>query len=333
MPKDTCYAYAVARIRAIEKKLLDKAGIDRMVDAKSPEDSLKVVIEAGYGDPSGDLLQVQDYEKLLKEEQKKVYELIKEIAPEPEIFDLFLHRNDYHNLKVLIKSEFLGQDNDEIFVDFGTISVNKLKVMVKDRNLSEMPKIMRDAVEECIDTFNRTGDSQSIDLILDRASFGHMKEIAKKSGYDFLIRLVEIMADIANIKIFLRIKKLGKSWDFLQKVLLPGGSIDSKALIENFDGSIDNFINMLFYKPYGKLTEGLESFKASGSMTKFEKLSDNFIILYAKKSVYKPLSIEPLVGYIIAKENEIKNIRIIMVGKINGIPNDIIRERLRESYV
>ena len=333
MPKDTLYAYAVARIRAIEKKLLDKTGIDRMVDAKSPEESLKMIVEAGYGNPSGDSLQAQDYEKLLKEEQKKVCGLIKEIAPEPEIFDLFLHRHDYHNLKVILKSEFLGQDNDEIFIDFGTISVNKLKMMVRDRNFSEMPEIMRAAVEECIDTFNRTGDSQSIDLIMDRASFEHMKEVAKKSCYDFLIELVKIMADIANIKIFLRVKKLGKSWDFLQKVLLPGGSIDSKAFIENLDAPIDNFINMLFYKPYGKLAEGLESFKASGSMTKFEKLSDNFIISYARKSIYKPLGIEPLVGYVIAKENEIKNIRIIMVGKINNIPNDIIRERLRESYV
>jgi len=34
-----------------------------------------------------------------------------------------------------------------------------------------------------------------------------------------------------------------------------------------------------------------------------------------------------------AKETEIKNARIIMVGKINNISNDVIRERLRESYV
>ena len=34
-----------------------------------------------------------------------------------------------------------------------------------------------------------------------------------------------------------------------------------------------------------------------------------------------------------AKENEIKLIRIIMVGKINGIEAGVIRERLRDNYV
>ncbi|MDK2799758.1 MAG: V/A-type H+/Na+-transporting ATPase subunit [Clostridiales bacterium] len=43
--------------------------------------------------------------------------------------------------------------------------------------------------------------------------------------------------------------------------------------------------------------------------------------------------IEPLVAYLMAKENEIKIVRIIMVGKINNISNEIIRERLREAYV
>jgi V/A-type H+-transporting ATPase subunit C len=35
----------------------------------------------------------------------------------------------------------------------------------------------------------------------------------------------------------------------------------------------------------------------------------------------------------LAKENEIRIIRIIMVGKINNMPTDSIRERLRDVYV
>jgi V/A-type H+-transporting ATPase subunit C len=42
---------------------------------------------------------------------------------------------------------------------------------------------------------------------------------------------------------------------------------------------------------------------------------------------------EPILAYIYAKESEIKNLRIIMVGKINNIPSEVIRERLREVYV
>ena len=42
---------------------------------------------------------------------------------------------------------------------------------------------------------------------------------------------------------------------------------------------------------------------------------------------------EPVIAYLLAKENEIKIIRIIMVGKINRLPTEEIRERLRDVYV
>lgn len=58
---------------------------------------------------------------------------------------------------------------------------------------------------------------QIIDLILDRAHFIQMKEIANASGSDFLKDLVVIMIDICNLKIFLRLKNLKKTWDFLKK--------------------------------------------------------------------------------------------------------------------
>ena len=38
-------------------------------------------------------------------------------------------------------------------------------------------------------------------------------------------------------------------------------------------------------------------------------------------------------GYLIARENEIKTVRIILTGKQNGFTDDAIRERIREMYV
>ena len=41
----------------------------------------------------------------------------------------------------------------------------------------------------------------------------------------------------------------------------------------------------------------------------------------------------PLLGYLIARENEIKTVRIILTGKQNGFSDDAVRERIREMYV
>ena len=331
---DTKYAYAVARIRAIETKLLDKSKIDRMIDAKSPEEALKVLTEAGYGDSNAKVSTVFEYERILKEENKKVYSLLKEIAPEPDIFDLFLIKNDYHNAKVILKAEFLNQDFDTLMSDTGSIPKEKLKVMIKERNMADIHTIMKKAIEESIDTFNRTGDPQVIDLILDKATFKQMKEMAKHSKVKFIMDLVDILIDTTNIKTYLRVKRMNKSWDFLEKALIPGGSIDVGIFIDKLESPLEGIVEALRYTAYGAfLEEAMENYKKTGTLTNFEKLWDDFVMEYVKKAKYISLGIEPLIGYLIAKENEIRLCRIIMVGKINGMSKDIIRERLREVYV
>lgn len=334
MAVDTQYAYAVGKIRAVEKRLLDKARMERMIDAKSPEEALKVLLESGYKGNSDDYANAFEYESILRNEQIRVYKLLKSIAPEPEVFDLFLLGNDYHNIKVLLKAEFLGNEHDYMIIDTGTIPAAELKKKISERNFTGMSDIMRDAIEECIDVFNRTNDPQIIDIILDRACFHQMKEYAAASGYRFVSGLVQLMIDLTNIKIFLRARNTGRNWDFLQKILLPGGNIDNKVFIENLGDSLEGLIGFLKGKPYGDICEeGIEAFKNTGSLAKFEKLADNYIMTHVKKAKYIALGIEPLIAYLWAKENEIKNARIIMVGKINNISSEVIRERLRETYV
>lgn len=333
MPVDTEYAYSVGRIRVIEKRLLNKNDFDRMIDARTPEDALKVLLEAGYSS-DGDSMSPYGYELLLKEEQKKVYKLLKEIAPEPEVFNLFLYRNDYHNAKALIKEEFSGQNADNILIEPGTITGERLRTLIRDRNFEELHPALHEAIEESIDTFNRTKDPQIIDIILDRACFRQMKEAADASKHDFVINLVAAWIDLSNIRTFLRIKVLGKSSDFLQKSLLPCGKIHHEAFLRNLDNPLDSFIDEIKNQPYEPLyQEGIEGLNNTGNLTGFEKISDNYIISLVRKALYISLGIEPLIGYLIAKEMEIKNARIVMVGKINNIPEDIIRERLRDTYV
>ena len=47
----------------------------------------------------------------------------------------------------------------------------------------------------------------------------------------------------------------------------------------------------------------------------------------------KAFGVEPLAAYFIAKETEIKNLRILVTCKEFGADNDIITERMRKLYV
>ena len=105
-------------------------------------------------------------------------------------------------------------------------------------------------------------------------------------------------------------------------------------LVLMLNDSAENIASKLSYTRYGAiLKEGIESYAKTGSVSLFEKLSDNFIMSLLKGAKIMTSGVEPIIAYIYAKENEIKLIRIIMVGKLNNISAEVIRERLRDSYV
>ena len=61
--------------------------------------------------------------------------------------------------------------------------------------------------------------------------------------------------------------------------------------------------------------------------------ADDLWMELVRKAKYIPFGAEVLIGYAVAIEYEVKNIRIILAAKDAGIAPDGIRERLRKSYV
>lgn len=52
-----------------------------------------------------------------------------------------------------------------------------------------------------------------------------------------------------------------------------------------------------------------------------------------KPQKWEPFSIGPLAAYIIARDNEIKAVRLILSAKLNALDSEAIKERLRDMYV
>lgn len=331
--KETEYIYATARVRGVEKNLLTKGKIEKMLDAKTLPDAIKVLKECEYGEAGGDLPETA-FEELLTGEQRKTSDFIKKIAPQGEMFDVFLYPYDYHNIKALLKAEFLETSADELLIDAGTIPSAKLKVVVRERNDTALTEFMRRGLHEAIDIFGRTNDPQMIDLILDQACFMDMRRTAEASGSAFLAGYVQTLIDMVNLKSFVRIRKMGKSWDFFAKVFIEGGNIAQKLFVNSFDEPLEQFADRVAYLGFDQmLRASAEKLKQTGKFTELERQCDNKLIEYVKPAKYISFGPEPLVGYMVAKDNEIKTARIILSGKLAQLQTDKIRERLRETYV
>lgn len=320
------YAYAVARIRVLETKLLNKQVLNHMAESRNTEEALKILQDAGYGNNS-EVINVREYEKLLIEELHKTYDTERKLVPNEKFFDIFLCRHDYHNIKVLLKEEFTGVSGAAYLVDSGTVDLKTLKNCLLERKFFALPPVMSVAIVQTLDIYTRTQNGQLIDLILDKAAYEHMGLIAREGGNKFLIQLVQVMCDLSNLRTFLRVRKMGRDHEFFMTAVLPGGTIPISLFMEA--SKLDNPSSAFTHTDYSKVCqEGFDK-----SFVELEKICDNFLIEYVKQSKYKHFTVEPLIAYLFAKELEIRIVRIILTSKVNKIDAEIIKERLRESYV
>lgn len=329
------FTQGVARLRVLEKRLLNKLKFERMIDGSSPMEALRILQETEYNAFMGNIKSSDDYDILLKEELKRVYNLMDEISPDKSIVDIMRIKYDYHNLKVLLKARLLKKNLDYLMMDVGTIAAENMKLMINTEDYKSLPVKMKDAFLEAEKAFKTYDDPQKIDIIIDKYMYEDLSLKSENMEYDFIKNYFKSNIDFINMRTYVRLKKQEKPVNFFKEVYLNGGNIKEEFFIKNYGEPLDAIAqklpSSLKYKDIIKV--GLEEYSNSGKLSSFEKLWENYIMKETKEAKKVHFGPEPIIGYIIAKETEIKLLRIIMVGKINNLPPDAIRERLRDVYV
>ncbi|MGB4481000.1 MAG: V-type ATP synthase subunit C [Caldicoprobacterales bacterium] len=334
MPRPST-AYAAAHIFALENKLLSRDRVERMVEAPSASEALKVLSETEYAASVSELDQPHDYEKMLAKEIHRMYDFFQTMSPDPEITNLFFVKYDFHNLKVLLKARYLDREEDEPLIETGgTLPLNVLKEAIEEEDYTKLPDYIRETIEEVNQVMTFRVDPQKIAAILDRAMYRHIFNVCREKNNNFVLEYFTLQADLINIRTFLRVKKINQPFEFLKGLLLPGSQLGEDFFFEMMEEPVEHIADRLSSQKYTKVVEqGVEAYLNTGSLSTYERLMDDFLLKFVKASRWNPLGLEPIIGYLLAKENEIRIIRIIMVGKINNLPSPIIRERLRDVYV
>lgn len=324
MNKD--YTYAVARIRGKENGLLTGAAMEQLLAARSYQEALRFLQEKGWGNPEDALTA----DAILETEHEKTWNTIAEMVDDMSVFDVFRIADDYHNLKAAMKLQYTGAQIDpaRVYVAGGTLEPKQIEKAVREQDFSTLPAYMAVKASEAYETLLHTGDGQLCDVILDRASLEATYAAGKKSESEVLKEYATLTVVAADIKIAVRCGLTGKSLDFIQRALADCDALDTEELAHAALNGVEKTAEYLAGTEWREAAEALRE-----SVAAVERWSDNLVIEHMKPQKYESFTIGPLAAYILARENEIKCVRMVLSGKLNGLPETVIRERLREMYV
>ena len=322
---DKQFTYAVARIRSKEITLLNKQSLDQLLSCKSYEECLQLLMEKGWGQSENETA-----EQLLAMEREKTWNLIRELVDKEDmsIFNVFLYSNDFHNLKAAIKQVYMKKETPNIFIQNGTVDPEIILEAAKAHDFTKLPSFMSACAEEAYEVLFHTGDSQLCDVIIDKAALEAISSKANEMDNDLLEGYAQLKCAAANINIAIRAYKTNKGIEFLERAFAECDSLNKTKLIEatlNSEEAIYEYLETTVYN------DAIDAIKESPSA--FDRWCDNRIIEYIKPQKYNSFTISPLAAYVLAKENEIKSVRIILSGKLNSLSEETIKERLRDMYV
>ena len=333
-PKER-YGYAVARLRALENRLLDDAVLQRMIDCDTLEAAVKVLGETPYSPWLMELKSPQEFDKAIEAELLHSYSEAESFVPDCELISLLRLVYDVHNVKTLLKSQFLLAAGEkrrfDLLTSLGNINTDKLVLAVEGEEYWELPYGFNQAIPEALASWELNHNLLAVEKILDQVYFDALLSVADGLEMKQVQNWVRNRIDGENLKTLLRLSRIDMDKGTADSFLHKGGMIPCNRLTPLIAEPVENWARMLSFSDIGAL---LSPFSEGGDfntlLVQFEKELDNFISGVIAKTRFSAFEPANVVRYLWMKEIEAKNLRVVLVSVANGVEKDAIRGLVRD---
>lgn len=326
--KDTEYLYLSAYLRAKEASLLGRERLERMAAAPDIDEAAKVLAECGYPDLTG--ASDAALEQALSARRAEVLADMERLCPERAVVEAFRLRYDYHNAKVLVKAEGAAADGGALLSDAGRVDAQKLADAYRSEDWRDVPPKLAAATAEAKSVLARTSNPQLADIVLDKAYYAELLAVTQTLSDGYYTGYARLCIDAANLRSAVRCVRAGLDEGVLRTAVVPGGNVPAENVARR---AYAEGVTAVFG---GELVEaaalGQEAVEGAG-LSAFERACDDALTRHLGAAKRVPFGPAVAVAYIVSLEGEITAARMVLLGKRGGVAPEMLRERLRESYV
>jgi V/A-type H+-transporting ATPase subunit C len=256
-----------------------------------------------------------------------------------EMIEAYLYRWDFWNIKTILRGKFYGATTEEIQEDLvpaGKLNEEQLNSMIAMESNAEILETVRRREGLCIpdevmSAFEESGSLQPIEDFLDRVYYTRLLERIEPTTKPTKLFLAFIRReiDVTNLRTLLKLKRADIPTERMCSFFIDGGEELSRseltrlASMETFDQMVDELSKFKFFE---YISEGLEEAKQGASLTTVMRELQRYLMRQSERfSHIYPLSVLPVLDYLIRKKIEVDNIRIIARGKESGMDSEVIK--------
>ncbi len=254
----------------------------------------------------------------------------------------YLRRWDMFNVKTVLRGKTTNVVDEEILdtlVPAGAFSESYLRslvamgsvqeimdALVQEPSLAITPELAREVVD--------SKRLAKLEDYLDMNFYYDLLKVAKATDRaDALFRdFIRHEVDVTNLKLLLKLKAERIPEDRIAKYLIPGGmefTMDRLRLMVQSEGMAAMVEAIEKFSMHEEMKPAIERFKSGQKLSDITIALDKALIGRSEKFAhFYPLSVLPIINYMIRKKVEVDNIRIIARGKQSGLSTKVMEELL-----
>ncbi len=314
--RDTDFTYAVAYIKTLENKMLSKRDFEIMADSEL-DSALKTLEQRGYDTKAS-------IDDMIAEQERFAWSEVMSVLPAEADIEALKYENDFHNLKAVIKAVVSNRNWSGLIVTPCVCEPQTIEKAVKTADFSQLPKFMQAAAAAAYEAVSTAHDGQEAEIIIDKAYFESV--IKAWENNSFLKGYYILWADMVNISLAVRCARQGRSADFIRNALIPQGGFDISELAHAAAQGEDRAVA----EAERKYPEAAEAAEISAS--ELDKVCRNKRMEYIKRVKSDNFGFNPIPAFLIGKNAELQNLRIVLYGLLNNTDKNTILERLGDTY-
>lgn len=339
------YPYTVTRVKAKKSLLIKKEEYDKMLMMSLPEIS-RYMSETGYQKEMSELAsRIEGIDLVEHAAYLNMSRVFKEILDASDgdlhtMISAYLDKWNVWNVKVIIRGKSFGLDEKSIREDLitaGSLKEAQLEKLLAlptiEEVLTEYGRMDSIAIPEEIKTsYNDTGSLSRIEDFLDKFRYTRLVEsiIPDTKPTEALLDYVRHDIDVVNFSTIMKLKAEGIHGEQVMEYIIPNGKqLDRRkslnlANIESMADVAGEITQLDFYEDIKDILESPDI-----SVRAIESALKKYEMRLAKVfSHMNPLSVAPVVDFMINKETEVFNILAIARGRQSEIPHETIKELL-----
>jgi V/A-type H+-transporting ATPase subunit C len=252
----------------------------------------------------------------------------------------YLRKFDAWNVKTVLRGIYSGAERQAVeddLIEAGEFSEELLDALLAADSIEEVVErldrtMFGPGLAVALEDYEAEGVLVPLENAVDRAFYERLAgdlPADPNRAEELYIEFIRAEIDFRNVLNGLRIARSGADID-PGEYFIDGGRLFDADTLRGLVGNVDELVAQIRDSPYGDdLSAALNELESAESLVEFEHALDAALLEYSDKlSNRYPLSVCPVLAYILAKEREVENIRAIARGREAGLDEGRIEEEL-----